>query len=203
MVATHFHEGQGKICQGFPNLHLAKATSTAGSSKQIVSRGELYARALAIEHEAEARYREFATFMADYGKDAIAELFGRLAEFEAEHALQVAKKSVGVEIPVIDPCDYAWLDNGAPVPEARAFIFRMMTPRLALEIALRAEQRAKQFFERVCAESRDARVQELAAEFARDEESHIDWVTDALAQLPGSFRPYDQALGDPPIEHPV
>jgi rubrerythrin len=166
----------------------------------IASLGVLYAHALAIEHEAEARYREFAILMADYGNDATAELFSRLAEFEAKHAFELTKRSMGIEIPVIDSGEYAWLDYGAPLPEAHAFIFRMMTPRLALEIALRAEKQSKAFFERVRAESRHAGVRALAAEFARDEESHVEWVSNALAQLPKPFPSDEELVGDPTIE---
>ncbi|MBI2958819.1 MAG: ferritin family protein [Betaproteobacteria bacterium] len=167
---------------------------------QIGSLGALYAYALAIEHEAEARYRDFARHMADCGNDSLAELFGRLAEFESGHAARVAEKSLGIEIPFIAPDEYAWLECGPPAPEARAFIFRMMTPRLALEIALRAEKQAKAFFERVNAESRNARLRALAADFARDEPSHIASIADALARLPRPFADDEEQGGDPTIE---
>ena len=194
MDAVHLHEEQLKIGPGYLALDRRKAAPKARSNKEIVSLGVLYAHALAIEYEAAARYREFAAVMADYGNDTTAELFLRLAEFEAEHGFHLAKKSMGVEIPRIDPGEYAWLDSGTPVPEARAFIFRMMTPRLALEIALRAEEQAKAFFERVQVASSNASVRKLAAKFVRDEQSHIDWVADALARLPMPFRPDEELL---------
>lgn len=168
--------------------------------KQIGSLGMLYAHALAIEHEAEASYRELAARMADSGNDTVADLFRRLAEFEGEHAFHLAKKCLGLAVPLLAPGEYAWLDCGAPVPEARAFVYRMMTPRLALEIALRAEERAKAFFEQIRAEARDAGIRNLATEFALDEESHIVWVKDALARLPQPFQPSEDLPGDPTIE---
>jgi len=169
-------------------------------SQRIGSLGALYAHAFAIEHEAEARYRELAAHMADSGNDTVAELFMRLAEFEGEHAVHLAKKSLGIEIPLLAPGEYAWLDCGVPVPEARAFVYRMMTPFMALQIALGAEQRAKAFFEQVLAESRNAGIRELATEFALDEESHIAWVKDALARLPHPYQPSEEQPGDPTIE---
>lgn len=175
----------------------------AGSRRKIGSLGVLYAHALAIEHEAEARYRELAAHMADTGNDRVAELFARLAEFEAEHSFHLAKKSLGIDIPLLAPGEYAWLDRGAPVPDARAFVYRMMTPRMALEMALRAEERAKAFFEQVGAESRNAGIRQLAAEFALDEESHVAWVKDALARLPQPFQPREEQPGDPTIEQRV
>lgn len=200
MDATHLHARHHKIDRGFPGPAPRIAAAKALSTKQIVSLGALYAHALAIQQEAEARYREFATLMADYGNDTTAELFGWLADFEAERGFHLAKTCAGIEIPVIDASEYAWLDSEARVSEARAFIFRMITPRMALQIALRAEQQAKAFFERVRAESHNASVRTLAAEFARDEQSHIAWVTDALAQLPSPFRIDEDQAGDPTIE---
>lgn len=177
-----------------------KAKTRRPRREKIGSLGVLYAHALAIEHEAEARYREFASYMADVGNDALLNLFRQLAQFEGEHAFHLAKKSVGVEIPLLAPGEYAWLDCGAPVPEARALVFRMMTPRMALEIALAAEERAKAFFEKVLAESRNAGIRQLAAEFAAEEESHVAWVKDALARLPQPYQPSEDRPGDPAIE---
>jgi rubrerythrin len=200
MNAANPNAGPGKARPIPGVLHPENARTERRSRKRIASLGTLFAHALAIEHEAEARYRELAAHMADSGNDTLAELFVRLAEFEGEHSLHLAKKSVGIDIPVLAPGEYAWLDSGAPVPEARAFVYRMMTPRLALEIALRAEQQAKAFFEQVRAESRNMGIRELAAEFARDEESHVAWVKDALARLPQPFQPSEQQPGDPTIE---
>ena len=197
------HREQRKTSRSFPAQNRSEAVPEARASKRISSPGVLYAHALAMEYEAEARYREFATVMADYGNDTTAELFLRLAEFEAKHTFQLARTSVGIEIPNIDPDEYAWFGKGASVPEVRAFVFRMMTPRLALEIALRAETQAKAFFERVQAESGDAGVRKLAAEFVLDEQSHIDWVNDALAHLPRPFCADEKRPGDPTIEQRV
>jgi rubrerythrin len=180
--------------------HPQKARANRSLPRQIGSLGTLYAHALAIEHEAETSYRELAAHMADCGNDTVADLFIRLAEFEGEHAFHLAKKSAGVDIPLLAPGEYAWLDCGAPVPEARAFVYRMMTPRLALQIALRAEERAKAYFEQIGAESHDAGIRKLAAEFALDEESHIAWVKDALAYLPQPFQPSEEQPVDPAIE---
>jgi rubrerythrin len=200
MNATKSNEELRKA-RPIPNVLLPeKARANRRSRKHIGSLGILYAHALAIEHEAEARYRELAAHMADSGNDTVADLFARLAEFEGEHAFHLAKKSLGMEIPLLAPGEYAWLDCGAPVPEARAFVYRMMTPRLALEIALRAELRAKAFFEQVRTESPNEGVQELAAEFALDEESHVAWVMDALEHLPPPFQPSEEQPGDPTIE---
>ena len=197
------HSGMGQRHTSTQIARTKVARPKARVTKQVFSLGLLYAHALAIEHEAQARYDELAGRMADYGNDSVAELFGMLAKFGAKHAFHLAKKSLGVEIPLLAPDEYAWFDSGAPVPEARAFVYRMMTPRLALQIALQAEERSKAFFERVHAESRHADVRKLAAEFARTEMAHVTWVKEALARLPQPFQPDEALPGDPTIEQRI
>jgi len=176
-----------------------KGAPRAGLRRRVGSVGALYAHAMVIEQEAVERYREFAAHMAEYGNDTVAELFGRLAEFEAEHAFRLAKKTTGMALPKLAAADYSWLDQDAPVPEAHAFVQRMLTPRLALEIALRAEQRAKAFFDKVLDESSDAGIREVARNMARDEQAHIAWVNEALARVPQPYQPSEEQPGDPTI----
>jgi rubrerythrin len=102
-------------------------------------------------------------------------------------------------LPKLAAGEYSWLDQDEPVPEAHAFVMRMLTPRLALEIALRAEQRAKAFFEKVIDESSDAGIREAALGMARDEQAHIAWVNEALARVPKPYQPTEEQPGDPTI----
>lgn len=176
-----------------------KVATKAGLRRRIGSVGSLYAHALLIEREAAERYREFASHMAEHGDDTLAELFEQLAEFEGEHAYHIAKKTAGMTLPKLAAGEHAWLDQEAPVPEAHAFVYRMLTPRVALEIALRAEERAKAFFEKVLAESNDSGIREVALDMARDEQAHIAWVNEALARVPQPYRPSEEQPGDPTI----
>jgi rubrerythrin len=175
------------------------AVPKEGLRKRIGSVGALYAHALLIAREAAERYREFASSMAEHGNDGVATLFRQLAEFEAQHAFHLTKKTARMGLPRVAAGEHAWLDTDAPVPEAHAFVYRMLTPRMALEIALRAEERAKAFFDRVLAESTDAGIRAVALEMARDEESHIAWVNEALARVPRPYRPSESMPGDPTI----
>ena len=199
MAAIHPHVERSKGHPAAKLLQQKKAAPKAGLRKRIGSVATLYAHALVIEHEAVERYREFASHMTEHGNDILAELFGQLANFEAEHAFHLTKRAAGLTLPKIAAGEHAWLDRDAPVPEAHAFVLRMLTPRLALEIALRAEERAKAFFEKVLAESSDAGIRELAFDMARDEEAHIAWVNEALARAPQPYRPSEEQPGDPTI----
>ena len=160
----------------------SRAAATIGSRMRgdIGSVGALYAHALAIEHEAAARYAELARHMDDFGDEAVADLFRRLAALEAEHAYLIAKKTYDMALPRVAADDYSWFPTGAPLPEPQARAVSELTPRQALEIALDAERRAKAFFEQVLAVAADPGIRALAADFARDEESHIAWVEAAI-----------------------
>ena len=130
-IAAASSEGSRKARPRVP--HPQKAKAARPRRKKIGSLGVLYAHALAIEHEAEARYRELANHMADVGNDVLLNLFRQLAQFEGEHAFRLAKKSVGVEIPLLAPGEYAWVDCGAHVPEARNAALRELAAEFAAE----------------------------------------------------------------------
>jgi erythrin-vacuolar iron transport family protein len=197
MVAIHPHDERSKARAQVRSQ--AGAAPITGVGRRIGSVGVLYAHALLIEHEAAERYSEFAVHMAEHGNDSVAALFKQLAEFEAEHAFRLEKKTAGMTLPKLGAGEHAWIDQESPLPEAHAFVHRMLTPRLALEIALRAEERAKRFFERVLAEASDAGIREVAIDMARDEQAHIAWVTEALARVPQPYRPSEDLPGDPTI----
>lgn len=157
---------------------------------------ELYAHALAIEREAAERYAELAQRMDDLGNDEVAALFRRLAVYEAEHLDTLERRTRGVDVPVIPPGQYAWLDAAAPETVARELVFRLLTPRHALGIALEAERRAQQFFAEVKATATDPALRALAQEMAVEEAGHIAMVEQALARTPDSQVDWATVFGE-------
>lgn len=151
---------------------------------RIESAAELYAHAIAIEREAAERYREFAIRMADLGNDEVAAVFVKLAGFESGHLETLERRTEGVALPALAPGEYKWLDSGAPETAARELVFRLMTPRHALEIALAAEKRARAFFRHVYRTAYDPALRGLAQEMAAEENEHIDLVERMLARTP-------------------
>ena len=152
--------------------------------KPVGSAAELYAHAIAIEQEAAERYAEFAERMADLGSDAVAEVFDRLAGFEAEHLEALRRRTDGVSLPVPPPAAYRWLDAAAPETAARELVYRLMTPRQALQIALSAERRAQAFFEQVMTTADDPALRALAREMAAEEQEHVQVVERLLGDTP-------------------
>jgi rubrerythrin len=150
----------------------------------IRSAPELYAHAIAIEREAAERYAEFAERMADLGNDAAAEVFARLAGFEAEHLETLLARTEGVALPALSADEYRWLDSGAPETAARELVFRLLSPRQALLIALDAEKRAQAFFARVFLTAADPALRALAREMAAEELEHVVMVEKLLERTP-------------------
>ena len=147
----------------------------------------LYAHAIAIEREAAARYSEFAERMADLGNEAAAEVFATLARLEAEHLDELVKRTAGMGLPELAAHEYAWLGVGAPETVARELVFRLLTPRQALEIALQGEKRAAAFFESVVLNAADPMLCALAVEMAADEADHIVMIEKLLERTPSAI----------------
>ena len=152
--------------------------------KFIESAAELYAHAIAIEREAAERYGELAERMEDEGREELAQVFGLLARVEAEHLDTLLARSEGIPIPEIEAGRYKWLDSGAPETPARELIYRLMTPRHALAIALHAEQRAEAFFDHVFWTASDPALRALAKEMAAEEREHVALVGKMLGETP-------------------
>lgn len=150
----------------------------------IESAAELYVHAIAIEREAAERYAEFAQHMADRGNPTLAALFRLLGDAEAKHLEALKRRTEGVELPELCS-DYRWLDQGAPETVARELVFRLMTQRDALEIALRAEKRARAFFEHARRVADDPAVSALAREMAAEEAEHVALIERMLNRTPG------------------
>lgn len=171
--------------------HAAAPAMRSETPVPFTSIEEFYARALAVEHEAAARYAELGRHMAERGEADVTALFLKLALFEREHAQRLAAKCAGLELPPVAQQDYAWFDEGPLLPEAHDFVLRMMTPRFALEMALVAEKRALAFFESMRGTIDDPALRELVCECAAEEAEHVAWVEKLLAEHPRPPRTED------------
>lgn len=151
---------------------------------RIASIAELYAHAIAIEREAAARYAELAERMRDESNDDLAELFAGLAALEAGHLEALERRTAGIALPPLEARDYKWLGDAAPESAMRDLVFRLMTPRHALLIALGAERRAQAFFEHVLLTADDSGLRALAREMAAEEQEHVHIIGRMLESSP-------------------
>ena len=152
--------------------------------ESIRSAAELYTHAIAIEREAAERYAELAQRMNDLGDETVAAVFARLARLEEEHLGALERRTAGLALPRLETHEYRWLEAGAPETAARELVYRLMTSRGALAIALGAEKRAQAFFEHVLARAGDPALRALAREMAADEREHVAMIEELLARTP-------------------
>jgi rubrerythrin len=142
-----------------------------------------YAHAITIENEAAERYREFAEHMKDLSRDTAA-LFEQLARDGFDHARELLDRTRGVRLPQLRSGAHAWLDKGSPLAAAHEWVFRLLSPRDALKVAMHAEQRAKRFFAHVVQTTGDGGVKALAGVFLKEEGEHIARMKRALLNVP-------------------
>ncbi len=170
-------------------------TKTRGG---IATTEDLLAHALAMEIEAEDRYRELAEQMEVHNNPEVAALFHKLAEIEGRHAQEIRDRTAEMELPRLSPWEYAWDTGGSPEAVGGSGAHYLMTPHHALQIALRNEQAARDFFERLVREATTEEVRRLASEFAADEAEHVDLVREWLAKYPPPEEGWDEDP-DPPL----
>ncbi|HEY5598038.1 MAG TPA: ferritin family protein [Kiloniellales bacterium] len=150
----------------------------------IANVADLLAHALAMESEAHDRYLDLAEQLEVHHNTEVAALFRKMAKIEQLHVQKILERVGGLELPRLSPWEYRWLDAEAPEAAAIGEAHYMMTPHHALSMALRAEQRALEFYTRVLAGGGEASMQALARELAEEERGHVELVKAWLAKYP-------------------
>lgn len=163
-------------------MHLPPPLNGADVYDCNLTVSELLLHALVIELEAKQRYEQFADMMRQSGNLRAAKIFQRMAAIEAEHAELIDKKIEGRELPLLTPSQFHWRGPEAPENTDSGRFFHLMTPCQAMELALDNERRAFEFFSDVVDDSTDECVREIAAELAVEEEQHVAWVEQWLAE---------------------
>ena len=138
--------------------------------------------AMLIEEEARERYDEFADQLEAHHTPEAARFFRFMAENEEKHRRTIAARRharFGDAPPAVTRA--MLFDVEAPdYDEARAF----MSPRQAMEAALRCEEKAHGFFVAALPQIRDPEVRALLEELRDEEVHHQDLVQQELKKLP-------------------
>ena len=153
--------------------------------------------AILIEEEAKERYEEFTDQMESHHTPEAARFFRFMAGNEDKHRAELAARREMLFADRATTVTSAMIfDVEAPeYDEARAY----MTPREALETAMRSEHKAWSFFNDALPHISDANVRELFEELLAEEVEHKQLVEKELAKLPPDdpFRTEDVA--DEPV----
>jgi rubrerythrin len=138
--------------------------------------------AILIEEEAQERYEEFAHQMEAHRTPEAEAFFRFMAGNEARHRteLTVRRRQLFADAPRRVNRAMLWDVEAPDYDEARAF----MSPRQAMETALRCEEKAHGFFVAVLPQIRDAGVRALLEELRDEEVQHQDLVRQELTKLP-------------------
>jgi rubrerythrin len=157
---------------------------------------EFVAHALAVEFEAARTLREMQAAFHERGEGELASLCGKLAALEQEHYERLEARSRTLALPSVDYRLYGWLEAHDADCCPRDMVFHIASPRMLLEIALKAEQRAVDMFERAANHVKDVGIRELARHLAQDEGEHVRWVLDALARTPRDETDWEAMLAE-------
>jgi rubrerythrin len=150
-----------------------------------------------LEREASERYAELADQMEVHNNREVASLFRKLAEIESRHALQILAHAQARQVNVPAGGPASWLSTDGPETTPYAEAHYLMTPQHALFLALRNEEEAVAYFQRVAAAASDPEVRALAVEFEAEERAHVTLVRGLIAKYPPVEATCDDP--DPPV----
>ncbi|MBP1686949.1 MAG: Rubrerythrin [Deltaproteobacteria bacterium] len=138
--------------------------------------------AILIEEQAQERYEEFTQQMELHHTPDAATFFRHMAQNEAKHGAELSKRRTRLfaDAPRRVKASMLWDVEAPEYDEARA----LMTPRQAMQTALRSEEKAHAFFVAVLPQIADPDVKALFEELRDEEVEHQDLVKTELAKLP-------------------
>ena len=153
--------------------------------------------AILVEEEAKERYEEFIHQMESHHTGEAAEFFRFMARNEAKHGAELTERRIRLfrNEPSTVKRSMLWDVEAPDYDEARMF----MTPRQALEVALRCEEKAHAFFEAALPRLKEPDVKALFEELRDEEIEHQDLVKQQLAKLPAEIDRDPEDYADGPV----
>ena len=159
---------------------------------------ELIVHAQAMEAEAAERYEELADGMEVHNNLEVAALFRRMAEIEGKHSDQVGDLGAGLDLPELKPWEYRWGTLESPETPSVESAHYMMQPYHAIQVAIRYERRAINFFEAIIAQAKPgSELLTMATQMADDEREHVRLLNEWLTRYPKPEQDWDEDM-DPP-----
>lgn len=138
--------------------------------------------AVLIEEEARVRYLELADQMIKHDTIEPAKFFQFMAGNELKHRDQLAdqRKRLFADAPAQVTLEQLYDVEAPDYDDVRAY----MSPRAALQVALKAEEKAEQFFSVALREVRDHTVKDLFQKLRDEETEHRRLVYQQLTKTP-------------------
>ena len=157
---------------------------------------DFMSRAYAMELEATERYAQFAEQLDTHNNREVAQLFRKLSQIEGLHAKRILEEMHWPSVPAMPPA-FAWESTEAPETAPFDALHYLMQPWHALEIALRCELQAVQYFDGIAAGAVPERVRAAAKEMAEEEREHVALIKEWMKKVPRPVPGWDEDP-DPP-----
>ena len=139
-------------------------------------------RAIAIEARNATIYESLSQLFHGYD-DSVQAIFREMAAEECEHGSQLEKQYQGRFGPVPSATEQPKEVIEAPdLQDAEAMIFDSMTVVQALELGLRAEEEAREFYRQEVARTSDPELREVYRELGEFEDTHVRRLSEKLAE---------------------
>lgn len=153
--------------------------------------------AILVEEEAQERYEEFVHQMKTHDTGEAGEFFRFMAGNEAKHGAELTerRKRLFGDQPRSVKRSMLWDVEAPEYDEARMF----MTPRQALEVALRCEEKAYAFFDAALPRLTEPDVRSLFEELREEEIEHQTLVKQQMAKLPAEEPADPEDYADGPV----
>ena len=156
------------------------------------------AYSMVMEDEAADRHDELADVMDVHNNPDVAATFRKLAHYSRLHAQEIREHTAGHVLPKIAPWEFEWEDNEPPETADIDEVHYLMNRAQALRLAMENEQRAHDFYADISREAPNVEVRKLAAEFAKEEQEHLDLLVACREKIPESE---DETPFDPDPAH--
>ena len=161
-----------------------KPTPEPTGQNPVASTAELLAHAHKIEADAAEHYGLLAEQMETHNNPEVAKLFRKLEWVEGLHAGKILDRAGDTTLPTLSPWESIWPGDRSPEAVDLGEAHYLMTPWQALQMALKAEQSAFAFYDRLAQSATDPEIKQLATEFAAEEREHVELVHKELKKYP-------------------
>jgi rubrerythrin len=153
--------------------------------------------AILVEEEAQERYLEFVDQMEQHHTPDAARFFAAMAKNEQKHGdeLRARRRSLFGDAPRRMKRSMLWDVEAPDYDQPRAF----MSARRAMEVALRSETKAYEFFVQAIPHLSDPEVKRLFQELRDEEVLHQALVREAMGSLPEGEEPDAGDYEDEPV----
>lgn len=143
------------------------------------------AHAIRLEADAAAGFEDLAEAMATLGNREVEQFFRTMAAYSRKHLAEATARAGFRHPPELAPEEWEWPGGSSPELAGWTGVDGMMGVDAALDLALQSECRGRDFYALVAEQTENEKIRALAAEFAAEEEDHVNQLENWLERLEG------------------